>query len=132
MPAIIVGLCISFPLLMLFLIVDNYRNRDDMKFKQKFDALYARNKTSKNKYMLYIGVYFARRFVFVVALILLEDYYSITLNVIIVSNLLVVLYLAGVKPFIERSDLAVEIVNEILIYAFGICFLCMGFHHENP
>ncbi len=41
------------------------------------------------------------------------------------------LYLSSVRPFTETSDLVVEIVNEVLTYAIGICFICMGFHHDN-
>lgn len=97
-----------------------------------YSALYLRSNTDYISSLLYIGIYFMRRFIFVAAIILLDNYFTFSLILITINNLGILAYLMGIRPFIETQDLVIEIVNELLTYAIGMCFLCMGFHHENP
>ncbi len=131
-PSLIIGLCLSLPIILQLLIIDNRRILKTQNFKDKYEPLYTRCQIEYISSILYIGVYFIRRLLFVAAIVLLEDYYSLSLLIITLTNFGTLVYLAAFRPFIEKSDLFAEIANELLVYAIGICFISMGFYHENP
>ena len=66
-----------------------------------YSALYLRSNTDYISSLLYIGIYFMRRFIFVAAIILLDNYFTFSLILITINNLGILAYLVGIRPFIE-------------------------------
>ena len=101
MPGFIVGLAIASPILLQMLIFDNIKKLHENDFKTKYQALYNQCNSVSRSSLMNIGVYFLRRFIFVSAIVLLDDYYALSLMLVTLSNLAILLYLVSVKPFLS-------------------------------
>ena len=71
--------------------------------------------------ILYSFFFLTRRAIYALILVLLSSYPGIQVTLIIKVNLFNLIYLVGVRPFQQRLDMIIELVNEIVIAI--VCFI---------
>jgi hypothetical protein len=88
-------------------------------YSSRIGSLYEGLKLNSRAAMFYNVVFTTRRLIFAVVVTMLTNYPTFQIFILILKCVLIIIYLALVRPFVEPSQNLLEIVNEIFIIAIS-------------
>ena len=100
--------------------------QNSRKFNRKWSALYEGIKTKSKVTIAFYFIYYLRRLFFCILVITNTEITMLKVQVVMLSNLFIMIYQANFKPFIIRKQNRIELFNECCIIVITFHMLCFS------
>ncbi|CDW81605.1 UNKNOWN [Stylonychia lemnae] len=111
----LVCLSITFPFLIMVLLIPNQNQLQDKKYSDTYGALYADIRTNSKLPLFFNVIYVGRRIIFAGVAIIGQNHPFFQIQALIFHCLFIIMFLIIVKPFQKSLNNYLEILNEICI-----------------
>lgn len=101
--------------LILGLSIEGLRSKDHLRHSRYFSVFYEGLRTERRAGLLYPGLFIARRVVFCLSALFLEEYPVVQVQMVLMGSMCHLVHLAHWKPFISSAKNNLEFANEAVV-----------------
>ena len=125
-PTVMSGLLAGFPIFCFYFLMTHYDQMDHPDFASKYNNLYwnLRYKNRSKLVLLYQPIFFLRRFTFVMLPVVMSDYPTNQLQVLLMHNLVYVVFYGVLEPLKSRHDFKLELFNDSMMSLMLFHMVC--------